>query len=175
MDRRVAAGACVVTLACGGGNGPGASPSVPDVAGTYEGVVLFTNATPGSHCFAAGLARLRGHGFRHRIAVQQNLDRLTGTLDNLDMGIRCSFSGTVNPDGTLSWAQNACSDGTAEFSWSSEAQARCELRLVQTAHVFQGQGGVRGALILDWTTTDRETGAGLGEIVVQVRADLRRQ
>jgi hypothetical protein len=174
VNQRSDVGACALTLACGGGGGPGASAPAPNTAGTYSGVVL-TNATPGSHCFAAGLARLRGHGFRHRIAVQQNLDRLSGTLENLDMEISCSFAGTVSPNGMLSWSQSACSDGISHFSWSSEAQRPCELQVVQTGHRFQGQGALRGALSLDWTTTDRDTGVDLGAIVVQVTVDLQRQ
>lgn len=158
--------------ACGGGGGGGPSDAPPNVAGTYSGTVLFTSATPGTHCFAAGLARLGGHGFQYTITVQQNGSALSGTLDNTDMRITCSFSGSVDGSGAVVFTQTACSDPTTAFPWSFEAQQPCELAATQTGHRFEGQRGMNGTMTLDWTTTDDDTGAELGTLQINARMDL---
>jgi hypothetical protein len=158
-------------LGCGGGGTTTPSPSTPDVSGNYGGFVTFTSATPPSHCFAAGLARLNGHGFRYRVTVQQTGSQLSGTLDNDDMGISCGFAGTVAAGGEVSWSQTTCSDPTARFSWTSEAQRSCELSVTQTGHSFTGRR-LTGQVLLDWTTTDSVTGEDLGAIQVRVTVPL---
>jgi hypothetical protein len=52
---------CALAAGCGDGGGAGPSDVIPDRAGTYSGTVVFTIATPETHCFAKGLGRLRGH------------------------------------------------------------------------------------------------------------------
>jgi hypothetical protein len=60
---------CALAAGCGDGGGAGPSDVIPDRAGTYSGTVVFTIATPETHCFAKGLGRLRGHGFRYRMSL----------------------------------------------------------------------------------------------------------
>jgi hypothetical protein len=155
---------------CGGGDG---SPTTPNVAGSYSGTVTFTSAAPEAHCFSAGLARLRGHGFRYRIDLVQSGTELSGTLDNTDMQITCSLAGSVAPGGGIRWTQTTCSDPAARFSWSSEAGRTCVLSVTQTGHTFEGMGGLSGELILDWDTADADTGMDLGPLQVRARVDFR--
>jgi hypothetical protein len=157
--------------ACGG-NGP--SSTLPQITGTFTGDVTYRSASPDTQCYAQFLRSLgTGHNYNVTVTVQQTGDQIQGALRGTQIRTACSFSGDIQPGGSMRWQQTSCPEACTTFADGSCAATR----ICVVFHAFSGQASgsrISGTHNVTWDLFDLTSGDSLGRLDISGSIDVNR-